>query len=1507
MAQSAPVLSINCGGAAFTGADGTNWSADQNYSGGDLLYTSSAINNTADLALYRSARQGLYDDFSYTMPVPNGSYTLRLSFAESRYTAKGQRVFNVNVNGAPVLSNFDVLGEVAAYTALDKHVPISVSNGMLRIDVVGVVGRGMLSGIQLTPGTQTTTSTNPPPPSQPPLVSINSGGAEMTAMDGTSWSGDRYFSGGDLLYTGSRIDGTEDLALYRTARYGGYGDFSYTIPIANGSYVLRLRFAEIAYSAKGQRVFTVKVNGSAVLTNFDILQEVPPLTVDDKQLPVSVNNGSLTIDFIGITGRGLINGIQIFPGTTTTATTASPVLSVSPTSLSFSGTTGGGNPPAQSVMVSNTGGGTLSWSAASNQAWLALSPQSGSGAATLSVNANMAGLAAGNYSGQITVTAGASGSPQVVNVSLSVAAAPVAPSLSVSPSSLTFSGTAGGGNPPAQSIAISNSGGGTLSWTASKTQSWLALSGTSGTGAATISVQPATGTLAAGTYTDVVTINAPNASPSSRTVSVTFTVGAAPAQQTGTPLVSINSGGNAFTATNGTNWSADQYYSGGDLVYSGYTIAGTQDLALYRSARRGLYDDFSYTVPVPNGTYTLTLKFAELVYGSRGQRVFHVLANGTALLSNFDILAEVPALTALDKQFPVTVSNGSLRIDVKGVVGFGLLNGIQLTAASSPPPPPSPALSVSPASLTFSATSGNSNPPAQTIDISNTGGGTLSWSAAKSQSWLALSATGGSGAAVVSVQPNVSGLAAGTYTDTITVNAPGANPSSATVGVTFAVGAASGPAQQQTTSPPSIANINAGGTAFTGTDGTSWSADQYYSGGDLVYSSSMISGTQDLALYRSARRGLYGDFSYSIPLTNGAYTLKLRFAELVYSARGQRVFHVLVNGAAVLSNFDILAEVPSLTALDKQFPVTVGNGTLLIEVKGVVGFGILNGIQVSPSSGGTTTAPAPAPTTSTGGNSNNTEQWTANTNPPQTFNPSGGPVLYNGIQLPVSWPPLDTPTQEYRKAPYLVNPPAVVPIDVGRQLFVDDFLIAQTNLTRVQHQPVFYSGNPVIAPGSQGFDNNNLALTYSDGAWYDPGDHLYKMWYDGGNGNSLCYAYSTDGLSWVKPRIADAAVANTNIVLELGGGRDSVTVWMDLHDDPSRKFKLFAYFDDNGASYLGIYFSPDGIHWGARQSYTPLSLSDRTTVFYNPFRNVWVESARQIVTLPATSLRASRSSRSRFYSESRDLQNWNPPNPRDAFWATAEDRDPGYPGANEPPQLYNLDATPYESLMVGLFSWYYPFDGPELVELGVGFSRDGFHWSRPTRGGGAGNALIPATNQSGTWNGFNTQSTGGGFLVVGDQLYFYFSGRDTRHSAENVNTRRSTGLATLRRDGFYSMDASSGGGTLTTRPVRFSGSRLFVNVADSGGQLQVEVLDANGNVIPSFARANSAVLSVDSTQREVTWNGAALGSLTGQTVQFRFYLTNGALYSFWVTNSATGASHGYVAAGGPGFTGEIDQ
>jgi len=89
--------------------------------------------------------------------------------------------------------------------------------------------------------------------------------------------------------------------------------------------------------------------------------------------------------------------------------------------------------------------------------------------------------------------------------------------------------------------------------------------------------------------------------------------------------------------------------------------------------------------------------------------------------------------------------------------------------------------------------------------------------------------------------------------------------------------------------------------------------------------------------------------------------------------------------------------------------------------------------------------------------------------------------------------------------------------------------------------------------------------------------------------------------------------------------------------------------------------------------------------------------------------------------------------------------------------------------------------------------------------------------------------------------------------------------------------------------------------------LRVEILDRDGKTIMPFSRANCRPIRNNSTLQPVQWSGAPdLSSLAGSPVRFRFYVRNARLYAFWVSPDPSGASHGYVAAGGPGFTSPTD-
>jgi hypothetical protein len=200
---------------------------------------------------------------------------------------------------------------------------------------------------------------------------------------------------------------------------------------------------------------------------------------------------------------------------------------------------------------------------------------------------------------------------------------------------------------------------------------------------------------------------------------------------------------------------------------------------------------------------------------------------------------------------------------------------------------------------------------------------------------------------------------------------------------------------------------------------------------------------------------------------------------------------------------------------------------------------------------------------------------------------------------------------------------------------------------------------------------------------------------------------------------------------------------------------------------------------------------------------------------------------------------------------------------------------------------------PKLNQVSLGYSRDGFHWHRPDR-----RPFLAAEDREDSWKWGNVQSAGGGCVVVGDKLYFYYSGRNSgARGVKDFGWGGSTGLAVLRRDGFASMN---GAGSLTTRPVRFSGKVLFVNVA---GEIRVEVLDEKGSVVKE-----SLPQSADSTIAPVAWkDGGDLSALAGKPVRIRFHVKDGKFYSFWVSPDAKGASGGYLAAGGPGYPGNRDR
>ncbi|HYH72083.1 MAG TPA: putative Ig domain-containing protein [Nocardioides sp.] len=154
--------------------------------------------------------------------------------------------------------------------------------------------------------------------------------------------------------------------------------------------------------------------------------------------------------------------------------------------------------------------------------------------------------------------------------------------------------------------------------------------------------------------------------------------------------------------------------------------------------------------------------------------------------------------------------------------------------------------------------------------------------------------------------------------------------------------------------PQAAIRVNAGGPAVT-TGGVAWGAQQYGTGGKTYTNAVAIAGTTDDVLYQSEYSTATGAIDYDIPVQNGAYTVRLHFAEIYFGAPGggpggvgRRIFDVALEGQLRLDNYDIVADVGSATAVVKSYTVQVTDGKVDVDLDSVVDQAKISAIEVLP-------------------------------------------------------------------------------------------------------------------------------------------------------------------------------------------------------------------------------------------------------------------------------------------------------------------------------------------------------------------------------------------------------------------------------------------------------------------------------------------------------------------------------------------------------------------------------
>jgi len=459
-----------------------------------------------------------------------------------------------------------------------------------------------------------------------------------------------------------------------------------------------------------------------------------------------------------------------------------------------------------------------------------------------------------------------------------------------------------------------------------------------------------------------------------------------------------------------------------------------------------------------------------------------------------------------------------------------------------------------------------------------------------------------------------------------------------------------------------------------------------------------------------------------------------------------------------------------------------------------------------------------------------------------------------------------------------------------RQLFLRlDGVTRIDRLHRRLHQPERHPGNPILR-GENPWEK--VASLYGT-VLYDEERQLFRMWYltgpyaDGdiqvrgrrclGNITLLGYATSSDGVHWDKPCLdqLDVDGSTANNLIDIGRTNcEGMAVLFDPDDsDPERRYKGFywehggidAFREHEGRTIWGegegdgmwMSFSPDGIHWRDCGANPVIAMGSDTTqsLIRDPATGKYVVYGR----MGSGGRRVGR-------AESDDAIHFS--EPRQVFAPDEIDE--------EGTQFYGMPLDLYEGLYLGMV-WVYREGVDGTIDTSLATSRDGIDWERTLD-----RQTFLSLGPEGGWEDGMARVTQR-FLPVGDRIYLYYGGVQGAHRGRKYKQVTRThqpalGLATLRRDGFVSMDAGAEEGALLTVPLQIEGAALHLNVDAPAGQVIAEITDDQGRTLEGYTSAPVAGNSVDVTARFPR----PVEALAGQTARLRLRLRQASLYAYWL-------------------------
>ncbi len=485
-----------------------------------------------------------------------------------------------------------------------------------------------------------------------------------------------------------------------------------------------------------------------------------------------------------------------------------------------------------------------------------------------------------------------------------------------------------------------------------------------------------------------------------------------------------------------------------------------------------------------------------------------------------------------------------------------------------------------------------------------------------------------------------------------------------------------------------------------------------------------------------------------------------------------------------------------------------------------------------------------------------------------------------------------------------------------RQLFIDDDVVAVVkNITRRQHTPVKHPANPLIKRDKP-WEVTPYFRTSTFNVKHDTEASLFRCWYEDfyeyfdvglPSKQRLLYAQSDDGLNWEKPILGKHVLDghDTNAIFVPDDVMvDNPSFLLDPSEtDPSRRFKMshlhHDHRDRSGApGGLDMQFSADGIDWVPHPDnpIIPSWQGDVGILTYDEIDGKYVLWGRMggaaggsahpdmdtwfSPVWPARPVGIWGTRRRVYRTESVDLVTWAD---AELVWDPKGDW-------NLDDGLYGFVPWRAGEMHLGLLNVLHAVDN--TMDMYLFHSRDGEDWKRFVDH----QPFVPRGGE-GSYDEFGVETPVQPF-VVGDEIRFYYGGMKVHHDwwILSADLRPDVPeahdweigkhghhlcLATLRLDGYVSLDATVREGWIETKPMLSAGKRLFINGrCDPDGYILVEVMDHWNNVWPDYAKDQCEMFTGDNVHHPVRWSARQEVHEIRGPVKLRFYLKNAALYGF---------------------------